>query len=516
MNPGAMSLKSAILRSVLLQNATFLIAFATGIVIARLLTPREFGNYSVAMALMYVVMALKDFGISSFLISDADGSDGLLRAGYGLSLTLTLVLTTLLFFASWPIATFYESGTLGSVLRIAAFGPLAMSMVLPATVLLSRAMRFDALLVIGILGAAAQSCVSLVLVIAGLGPLALGWGYLAGMIVSAGATLHYCPRMLHLSPSATGWRRMLSFSGTMSATLLVGSTSTSTPQLLIGRLSGVGDAALFARASTIVSLVLGTFFFAVTRPMLRGLAEAERYGEGHGERYGEGQPNDDLASLYLRIVACVTGVAWPAYAALSVWSTPLVTFLYGPNWAAAAAMILPIAIGQSLTLGVTPHYDVLIVKRRQLVLLACESAVLVFTACAVFVALVAGTGIIGAAWALASGGGFFAVLYGVMLQRIVRFRAASLLMVWGRSLLVTLAVLPGLVLLRTAHDIGHVSAPIAFVLSGIAATVLWLAALHVSRHELSRHVQPALSRALAAVLRRPRPANGQPVLEERL
>jgi O-antigen/teichoic acid export membrane protein len=487
-----MKLRNAVLRSVIQQNATMILSFATGIIIARLLTPAEFGAYSIAVAVLFIAMALKDFGIGSFVISARDLDETVLRAGFGLSLTLTLMITAVLVLASFPLALFYGDESLGHILRIAAFGPVVLCLVFPATMLLTRAMRFDALLVIGLCGAAAQSIVAVSLALLGYGATALGWGNLAGAIATTLATLAYRPDVLTLLPSIRGWSQFLRFSGWMSATLAVGSTATSTPQLLLGRVTELGTAALFARAHTLASLVLNGFFFAVTRPMLPGLAEAER-------RDGK------IAPLYLRIIEVITGLAWPAYAALALWATPLVTMLYGPNWSAAGAMIPPIALGHALSLSVAPHHDVLIVKRRPGLLFASELTVFAVT----LAALVAGLMMFKAetaVWAVSFGGGFFAIWYFFVLRGVVGFRTPELAAVWRRSLILTLAALPGILIPRELHASGVFGFPSAFVLSAFAAGILWLLAIRACRHELLDHITPVLERTLAAV-RKPRSVN---------
>jgi O-antigen/teichoic acid export membrane protein len=474
-----MKLSSAVIRSLIQQNATVLISFGGGIVIARLLTPLEFGAYSVAIALLFVVMALKDFGVGSYIVSDSGKNESLLPAAYGLSLAMSLVLTVVLFLMSWPLAAFYQNEVLGQILRIAAFSPFVLALVFPATVLLTRSLRFDALLVIGIAGATAQTLVSIGLALLGHGPVSLGWGYLAGSVATAAMSLLFWRDLVQVKPALSGWRRLIAFSGWMSATLAVGSTATSTPQLLIGRMMGLGEAALFARAHTIVSLVLNIFFFAVTRPMLAGLAAAEHR-------------DGNIAPLYLRIVEAVTGLAWPAYAALCIWAVPLVTMLYGPNWAAAGAMILPIAIGHVLSLSVAPHHDVLIVKRRPALLFISELVIFAVTVTILLLLLPQGLNI--AIWALPLGGAFFAVWYFFILKKIIGFSTRALFAVWGRSLLLTAATLPAHAVFHRLHANGELPFIPAFALSFVGAGIFWLIAIRLFHHELGVHVNPILER----------------------
>jgi O-antigen/teichoic acid export membrane protein len=483
-----MTLRGAVLRSVLQQNATILISFTAGIIIARLLTPAEFGVYAVAIAILAITMALKDFGIASYVIS-ADGKDEkLLGSAYGLSLAMTFALALLVIAASWPLAAFYGDETVGFVLRIAALAPMILALVFPGTVLLTRQMRFDVLLVAGVGGALAQSFVSVLLAFHGFGAAALGWGYLAGSLATAGFTFVHCRAMGAVRPSMRGWRKLLGFSGIMSATLTVGSTASSAPQLIIGKVLGLADAALLARAQTIVTLILNGFFHAITRPMLRGLSEAEHR-------------DGDIAPLYLRIVEAVTGLAWPAYAALCVWAVPLVRTLYGEAWSGAGALVLPMALGHALSLAVAPHHDVLIVKRRPGLLFLSETVIFAAMLAALAALLPFGLGI--AVWAMAFGGAFFAVWYFFVLRPLAGFRLAAIARVWGRSLLLTSAVLPPLLAFRHASDSGLMPFPAAFVCSGMVAALLWLTAIQLSGHELAAQMRPLLGRLPLPMLQRP-------------
>ena len=129
---------------------------------------------------------------------------------------------------------------------------------------------------------------------------------------------------------------------------------------------GLGEAALFSRAQSIVSVIRNGLFAAIARPLLPALGALEAQGVG-------------LAPLYLRVIESVTGLAWPAYVLLAIWAEPLIRLLYGPSWTGAAALVPPLAVAHGLTLAVAPHYDPLIVKRRTFLLLVCESGLFLCT-----------------------------------------------------------------------------------------------------------------------------------------
>jgi len=470
-----MRLRSAMLSSLLQQNLTYILSFATGIVIARLIPPREFGSYAVAMAIINIAAAIKDFGAASYVISHPEGEDSLVRSGFGVTLAATSLLALTAVLLSWPLAALYDD-TLGVALRIAACGMLAGQIGFPAMVLLTRAMRFDKLLAVGLAGAFTQSVVSLLLAAAGYGAIALATGFAAGQVVTALCGIIAKPDSLRLRPSLAQAKQLLSFGGSMSATMIVGAISLSTPELLIGRLLGLGEAALFSRAQSIVSVIRNGLFTAIARPLLPALGALEAQGAG-------------LAPLYLRVIESVTGLAWPAYVLLAIWAEPLIRLLYGPRWSGVAALVPPLAVAHGLTLAVTPHYDPFIVKRRTHLLLCCESGLFLCTLLTLAFAVPRGLQI--GAWALAAtGGGLFAACYVAALRPIVGFSVLALAKVWARSLLLALVVAPPALLLRGLLPGDWASVLVGVGGSGFAGLVGWLTAVRLCRHELDSHLAP--------------------------
>jgi O-antigen/teichoic acid export membrane protein len=475
-----MRLRSAMLSSMLQQNSTYVLSFATGIVIARLISPREFGSYAVAMAVVNIAAAIKDFGAASYVISHPDGDDSLVRTGFGVTLATTSLLALAAVSLSWPLAALYDDAALGLALRIAACGMLAGQLGFPATVLLTRTMRFDKLLAAGLTGAFMQSAASLLLAAAGYGSTALATGFAVGQLATALCVILAKPDSLRLLPSLARAQQLLSFGGSMSATMIIGALALSAPEVLIGRLLGLGEAALFSRAQSIVSVIRNGLFAAIARPLLPALGALEAQGVG-------------LAPLYMRVIESVTGLAWPAYVLLAIWAEPLIRLLYGPTWTGAAALVPPLAVAHGLTLAVAPHYDPLIVKRRTFLLLVCESGLFLCTLLALVFAVPRGLEV--GAWALAATGGLlFAACYAVVLRRIVGFSALALAKVWARSLLLTLVVAPPALLLRGLLPGDWTGVLVGVGGSGLAGAVAWLTAVRLCGHELDSHLAPLLRR----------------------
>jgi O-antigen/teichoic acid export membrane protein len=474
-----MALRRAVIASVVQQFATLAISFVSQMVLARLLAPREVGVYSVSLAMVALASSSKDLGVGHYVVTDHVADDKLLGAAYGLSLVTSLLLSIAILIASWPVAALYKSPEVGQVLRIIAFAQPISPIGLPAALVLIRELRFDALRNVAVGGAICQAALAIFLAYEGWSSLALGWAYFAGSIASAAGAILYKPHTIRLRPTLVGTRRLLSFGGWMTGANIIGSASMQIPDLIIGRVLGLADDALYSRANSVTSIVRKVFYNAVMGPVLPSFGEKDRKGES-------------LAGPYLRIIEAVTGCAWPAYAMLVIWAHPLIVLLYGANWAASAGVVAPLAVSHGLQLAITPHYDVFIVKRRVRTLFLSEACVFAFTLCV----LPASTflGLQAAGWSLAVSALFFVACYYRVLKPVVGFRADSLFKVWRRSLIITGAV--GLVAgaVRLTCPDYPLSTLLGLALSAVLGGAAWLITVMLIGHEFSGHIEPLLKR----------------------
>jgi O-antigen/teichoic acid export membrane protein len=257
--------------------------------------------------------------------------------------------------------------------------------------------------------------------------------------------------------------------------------------LVIGRALGLAEAAMFSQANKIASIVRNVFYYSLMRPVLPGLTTTQQAG-------------DSIAPLYLRIIETVTGIAWPTYLVMSIWAGPLVLLLYGPKWVMAGALVPTIALSQALPHAITPHYEVLIVKRRVGTLFLSEAGLAAVPI--LFVPIGALVSLQAAACALIVQSLCFVGWYYYLLKPIVGFTAKSLVKTWGRSLALTAAVgvTTGAVRLITP-DHHPIQILVGLAASGILGGLAWLAVIWLTRHEFARHLDVLLHQARSWIMR---------------
>jgi O-antigen/teichoic acid export membrane protein len=331
-----MSLRRAFYLSFGRTGGQLFVQFLTNIALARLLAPAEIGVFAVALAFITLLNALRDFGVSRYLIKEKELSEAKLRTVFGLALLVGWGLAAAIFLGRSGVAAFYGEARLGPVLALLALAFLILPFGQPAMALLRRDERHAELAFVTLAASLAGALVSVGLAAAGFGPRAMACGHVTATLLTALLALRARPDHLRLRPGLAEWRAVTGFGVVASAGVIAVQLGLQTPALVIGRLLGFAELGFFQRANGLTSMVNG----------LIGTATNWVTGAALGTRSRAGA---ELAPLALAATSGIALVAWPLLLFMALRAEPLVVFLYGAAWAPAAALMVPLALAWAMT-----------------------------------------------------------------------------------------------------------------------------------------------------------------------
>jgi len=271
----------------------------TGIVLARLLAPADFGL--VAMALMFIsfVELIRDLGTGAGIIQAEDPSDRLLSSVFWLNLLFGVAATALLLLVASPAAQLLREERLVPVLRMLAISPLLSSFNVVQSNLLLRQLEFRRLAMTELAGAVVGGIVGIALAARGHGVWSLVWQSLSGSLaLSAGVwgASRWRPRLAFDRP---GVAKLLAFSTNLTLYNVLNFVARNADNFLIGRYLGAQSLGYYDLAYRVMlsslQLVSGTF----TRSLFPVYARMQ----GDHRRFG---------SAYLKVMALTALVADPA------------------------------------------------------------------------------------------------------------------------------------------------------------------------------------------------------------
>ena len=301
------------------QIFKFVISTASTIVLARLLTPQDFGLIGMVAILVNFVSMFQYMGLSTATIHWAELNhrqvSTLFWVNVGLSAAIMLVTV-----ASAPlIAWFYQEPRLIGITIGYAVSILLSGLAIQHEALLSRQMRFTTLAIIDLSALLIGLAAAIAAAWSGAGYWALVVNQLVMTIVTVVGSWIACRWRPGLPARGTGIRSMLAYGGNLTGFNLMTFFARNLDNALIGKFWGPQQLGLYSKAYQLLLLPMqqiGTPIASVAIPALSRLVDSP----------------DRYRRAYLRIIEKLAMVTMPVVAFMIATSDWLVLLLLGPQW----------------------------------------------------------------------------------------------------------------------------------------------------------------------------------------
>ena len=307
------------------QGASFFLQMGSTVVLARLLTPQDFGLIAMVTAVTGFVLMFKDMGLSMATVQKAEVNHAqistLFWINVGLSLGVMLVIAAL----APAIAWFYNEPRLTWITLALAGAFVFGGFTIQHQALLRRNMRFGSLALIQIISMSVGILTAIIAAWYGGGYWSLVLMQLATAITSAIAVWVVCGWRPGLPVRRSGVREMLVFGGHLTFFNIISYFSRNLDNILIGWRWGSGPLGLYSKAYGLLMLPLRQInapLSAVAIPVLSRLQEEP-------ERYRR---------FYCRLLNVIAFITMPLVLGMAAVSEQLVYILLGKQWLRAATI----------------------------------------------------------------------------------------------------------------------------------------------------------------------------------
>lgn len=454
------------------QIIGFVGQFTASVVLARYLTPHEFGIFAAGLATASILSLLQNLGLQSFIVREKDLTQDVLRSTFTINAILCVGVSLLTALIAFVGARFLQEKGVQDVLLVLAITPLfGIFSFLPAAII-EREGRFKEVSLVMMLLSAANSVLTILFAVLGFKYMSLAYASVISVAVMNLAFIVLGRQHFALRVNLGDWRRITSFG----LQVLMGSSIVTIAQRLselsLGKIGGLASLGLYNRASGLNNLPWGHIYWLAHRIVLVDFANLHR----------EGKP---LRDRYLQTLAIITALLIPAFAGLGILAKPVLFYVYGERWLPAALPLTFLAMASMILVTITLTGEVLIVtgqvkiQTRVEALRAPISTILFIGACFISIEAAAFSRVVDAIIAVS--------LYRPHMSRFTATRFKDLLPVYVQSaLLTTAATLPSLVAILWA-DRGIPTVP-QMVGAVALGGVLWLAMLYVLKHPLATEI----------------------------
>jgi O-antigen/teichoic acid export membrane protein len=320
------------------QGVQFVVASISTVVLARILTPTDFGLVAMVVAVTGLGQGFADLGLSEATIQSQEINHNQVSTLFWVNIGIGAILTILTICLAPVLAWFYKQPNVKDIALVIAPTFLICGLRVQHEALLRRQMRFSALAIRDVVSLAVAVAVAITLALKGAGYWALVAQPLMTNIMQVVLTWLMVKWIPGLPRRDSKIRSMIKFGGNVAASYMLITINRSADNALVGWYWGAGPLGLYSRAYNLLMLPvrqLSAPAGSVVIPAFSRLQDSP-------ERF---------ARYYLRTMGLIAWIITPILGFLFVAAHPVILLLLGAKWEAAVPvfqLLVISALGQLL------------------------------------------------------------------------------------------------------------------------------------------------------------------------
>lgn len=319
-------IRTAALYSMGQKYIAFVIQLAVTMVVARLLTPGEVGIFALGAAVSATAQMLREFGVSTYVVSQRDIDREKLRAAFTV-MTLTAGAAGLLLLAlAQPLAHLYGEAGVGWVMAVLSLNFFLLPLGVVPTARLTKAMRFRALFWLQSCAAFGGAVVTLLMAYAGHSYMSLAYGSVAANIVTVvGLGLLFRSDFL-MWPTLRGLGEVFRFGGGLTLGRIADQVALRSNEVIVGGTLGFHSVGLLSKSQSLTSSFNDFFASGLTQVAMPALAKVRHEG-------------GSIVEPFIKGTVLLAPVLWLFFGLLGVFAHEVILLLFGRQWLETALLL---------------------------------------------------------------------------------------------------------------------------------------------------------------------------------
>jgi O-antigen/teichoic acid export membrane protein len=296
-------------------------------VLARLITPTEFGLIGLALLVTSFTDIFNDLGFGPALTQKKEISETDINTSFTASILFGLLLLLILYVASPFLSDFFRNDQLGPILRAVAWIlPLRAFTTTPLG-LLYRSLEYKKISLIQIISyILGYGVVGIILAFLDYGVWALVWANIIQTVLSTGLYMYYNNHHFKFELNSYSFKHLLSFGGGYSLSKIFTYVGNKGDKVVIGRTLDVYSLGLYERGYQLVRFMAGLVGEVIDKVLFAPFAKKQDQREA-------------LGGIYLEITYLICGLLLPASVFLHLNAEAVVYISLGPNWSQTVRIV---------------------------------------------------------------------------------------------------------------------------------------------------------------------------------
>lgn len=313
------------------QGLQFVIQLGSTMILARILTPADYGINGMAVAITGFANVFSNLGLSTATVQRAEINHEQVSTLFWINACMGLVLTLLVAACSPLIAWFYKQPEMFSVMLALSSMFILNGLAVQHSALLTRQMRFLELAIINVSALFGGIMVAIVAAKNGFGYWSLIFNSLAYVTMNSLGLWLVCRWIPGLPRRDVGVKSMVKFGSDLMAFDIVNYFARNLDNILIGRYWGAGQLGLYSKAYQLLMMPITNLRNPITNVAMPSLSRLQHEPEQYRD-------------YYLKLVSLLAFVSMPMVAFMFVASDQLILLFLGDQWTEVSVIFQVLAV----------------------------------------------------------------------------------------------------------------------------------------------------------------------------
>ena len=314
------------------QIGGMVISLITNILMARILSPFQFGQIGIIMFFILISNVLTESGMGGALVRKLDAQQKDFSTAFIFNFSISLFLFLILFFSAGLIADYYGDPELKRLLQVSGIVILINSFQVVQNAKLVRAMKFKRKSIYYFNAVLAGSLVGLILAYSGFGVWSLVFLQLTIALMVTGQLWIFEGFFLSLNFSKSAFSRLFSFGVNTTLASILNTTFENIYQLIIARIFSINQVGLFYQGKKLQEVPYNVIKLSSLNVVYSSLSKYQSDKKTFLENF------QSIVNPLILICGAIALI-------FLIFSEGILSFLYGEKWLKAEFYMQVLAIG---------------------------------------------------------------------------------------------------------------------------------------------------------------------------
>lgn len=328
------------------------LSFLRTIIIARILSPAQFGVYGIAALVLSLIEILTETGINVFLVQNKEDISKYIGTAWIVSIFRGVLISSTIFLSSFFVSAFFRSPDVLALLMLVSAVPLIRGFINPSVARFQKDLQFKSEFYYRSGIFLIETLVSIILVIIMKNPLALIYGLIAGAIFEVSLSFLFIKPAPIIEFNKKIFKEIISRGKWITGAGIFSYLFQNVDNVVVGKILGTTSLGIYDMAYSISTLPLNEISDIVARvtfPVYVRISDDKKR----------------LRRAYIRTILLTIALALPMLLLFLLFPKELILLFLGPNWIEASDVLRVLAVFAMISILGSPSGAIFYAVKKQ-------------------------------------------------------------------------------------------------------------------------------------------------------